>query len=417
MSRHRSKQSDPILTPFSGKWRQTNSSGTVWNSWAPAAGGDGSWYDVDTQEMTDQVNPGYFRAMRENKVLPFAPMSSTKVSTIRTPGFSDLRVKSATSAKMVEVAISGHFTVDHAALPDPGFPAVNDDLALQEAYDRAQHDAWDALTFVAEFRSTLELFHGARERYMRLYTTFADKVFSKTRQLKGVAASVAISEIWLEMRYAWRPLLYDLQDINRALERLASGVETPLQRAYGTRSSERSVSAVGSGAFRGPLGSGLTAGFIPVYARVSSATTVAHASVGLKVKATAVYSADPLVTAWELVPFSFIMDWFVSIGAALSAFSPFAGGNLLYSGVALSQTSEVTETYSLQVATPSWVLVSGSSVPSIRTVKTEHYQRYAKQPTPTVGIDINLDMFKLLDLLALILTFNQKTLRKIFRHI
>lgn len=417
MSRHRSKLHDPVLTPYSGQWRQTNSSGTIWNAWADAAGGVGSWTDQDSQEMTDQVNPGYFRASREGGVMAFAPMNSTKVSRVRTPGASNLRVKSASSAKKVEVNISGHFTVTHSVQPDPGFPTVDDRIPLQEAYSRAQHDGWDALTFVAEFQSTLELFHGARSRYEKLYTTFADKVFSKTRRLRGHEASQAISSIWLEMRYAWRPLLFDLQDIHEALERLANGVETPLQRAYGVKEDSSSLSQFGSGAFTGPLGSGLAAGFLPTYSRVSMASTSAHASVGLKVKASAVYSADPLVTMWELIPFSFIMDWFVSIGAALSAFSPFAGGNLQYSGIGLTRVSTVTESFSLQVATPTWVYDFGSTTPSVLTTTTEIYQRYEKQPTPVIGLDINLDMFKLLDLLALILAFNQKTLRKILRHI
>lgn len=39
---------------------------------------------------------------------------------------------------------------------------------------------------------------------------------------------------------------------------------------------------------------------------------------------------NPLTIAWELVPFSFVLDWFVNVGDFLSSFTDFAGVELLH---------------------------------------------------------------------------------------
>jgi len=53
-------------------------------------------------------------------------------------------------------------------------------------------------------------------------------------------------------------------------------------------------------------------------------------------------SLDPLLTAWEVIPYSFVIDWFFNIGSNIQAYSPFASGDLLWSGVAEIKSSEVT---------------------------------------------------------------------------
>jgi hypothetical protein len=415
MQRFREQLMDPIDFVTKLRWRQTNTAGQ-WGSWNANAVGGGTFQGY--KKMWDSTNPGFFKAEREGDLKPVAPMSMEQLDWSISMGGSNLVVKRDSTGILMEIDLQGYYR-NNAIRPVPVPPSADTEVLLQEALSRAQTDAWDALTFVAEFRSTLETVVGFRERTDRLYDRFASKVSSRMRGRKAADRAKVISDVWLELRYAWRPMLYDMQDIGEALKRLSEGVEDPLQRAYASQKLDALPTVVTNTSQDivvpgwGQVG---LSGFRVDAVLSTAASTSAHAAVGVQVTTRDVTLVDPLITAWELVPFSFVLDWFVTIGSILSAFSPFATGQLRYSTISTRTETVSTSNYTLR-PNLGWTLVSGGSSTSVRLERKIAYNRAIEDPQPTLAFQVNLDVLKIFDLVALWSSRNQTHLRRILRHI
>lgn len=414
MSRTRSLTHEPIAMPSSLRIRSRNVGG-AWLQWSNVARAPYHSLVNGSKSMTDRKTPGFFRAVREGGLIPTSPMSAQNRVLVASPAGGSLTVREGAAEHQVECVGQLRGT---AALPaPPTLPEIPWEPAMQQALARAQMDAWDALTFLAEFRSTLETIIGFRQRADRLYDRLAQSVNARSRAKKGLDRAQIASEVWLELRYAWRPMLYDMQDIMEAIQRLQAGITDPLHRAYGTAESEvQRVDTVVGGNFQVP-GYGGVLGWSMFAVRQTRKVSVRrshHAAVGVQVTTRDITAMDPLVTAWELVPFSFILDWFVTIGDILAAFSPFATGQLRYATIA-PQLEVITEHSHLLIPSASATYVAGETAP-FTTLWTETFKsRRDESPKPTLAVDVNLDAFKIFDLIALWFGFNQKHLRRILR--
>lgn len=118
----------------------------------------------------------------------------------------------------------------------------------------------------------------------------------------------AASDAWLELQYGWKPLLKDIYEgmvfIDHNLRRPAVKTFRVRQYAGGKKSSIVHI----------PWPQNIAR--LPVKA-VSSSSIVAR----LKEADVARLSGllDPASVAWELLPYSFVIDWFIPIGNYLSA--------------------------------------------------------------------------------------------------
>jgi len=99
--------------------------------------------------------------------------------------------------------------------------------------------------------------------------------------------------------------------------------------------------------------------------------------------------ADLPSTAWELIPFSFVADWFLSIGNFIGAISPKSGVRYLneYESVRIKRT--VTRTVvAFRYGINGWVAQSAPSGAHVRILET--YDRVPKVSSP--GITFELDI-------------------------
>jgi hypothetical protein len=114
---------------------------------------------------------------------------------------------------------------------------------------------------------------------------------------------------------------------------------------------------------------------------------------------------DPLVTAWELIPFSFIVDWFVNVNDNLAAFSPFATGEFAYGSLTTNEIwTTVTDVYCEK-----YPLLPSDGNDSL-IIGDRHYQmvhvhrrkdRVASSPTLRFSVEVNLDPSKIVDLVSI----------------
>lgn len=116
-----------------------------------------------------------------------------------------------------------------------------------------------------------------------------------------------ISGRWLEMQYGWLPLVSQSYEAGKALA-AATGPRVLRFRA--------SV-ATKHGSYDGSTGPG---DFTYIVNVSFSRRLIAELYEDLSLQRS-LGLVDPLTIAWEVVPYSFVVDWFVPIGTYLSAFS------------------------------------------------------------------------------------------------
>lgn len=130
------------------------------------------------------------------------------------------------------------------------------------------------------------------------------------------------AETWLEYTYGWKPLLQDVYSSAKAAAYYTTQHSAPVRsaksRANGTQS--KNVTAVNSGSPTEWL----------KYYREITRKDFCEIGVNFSIMEPPSFADsfglnNPAAIAWELVPFSFVADWFIPIGTALESLSAYNG--------------------------------------------------------------------------------------------
>lgn len=165
---------------------------------------------------------------------------------------------------------------------------------------------------------------------------YAKKVGGKLRPSGRGAASD-----WLEMQYGWKPLL---QDIHGAYEQAREGFESQghiitakrvLKQKYQTERDRENPNIEGY--------FDTTFEEVELLTKVSLSYYVSNS--GLRA-ASKVGLTNPAVIAWELVPFSFLLDWLVPVGNWISALG--AADGLTFKGGTMTRTGRTRQNVTLE---------------------------------------------------------------------
>jgi len=119
-------------------------------------------------------------------------------------------------------------------------------------------------------------------------------------------SSKDVSSFWLEMRYGWEPLISDVYEISKVMET----VNNRPRHFKATVTGRYTTSWVQSGYLNGywtASGRGEYSRRITAYAEELISVS---RSLGLQ---------DPASMAWEILPWSFVVDWFIPVGTYLQA--------------------------------------------------------------------------------------------------
>ncbi len=184
---------------------------------------------------------------------------------------------------------------------------ANDDLALlTRLREKCAGSTFNAGVFLGEGHQTLRLIGDTAYKLARAFRKVKKgDLASASRILTGKSHDPVTGKVannWLELQYGWLPLLSDCHD--GALF-LAHHLNTPLTVKVRARFQKK----------RGPTDVGYP------YPNFSSSLTTGQIIAYLKEKNVAQLSGltNPASIAWELVPFSFVVDWFLPIGQYLDA--------------------------------------------------------------------------------------------------
>jgi len=133
--------------------------------------------------------------------------------------------------------------------------------------------------------------------------------------------SKALAENWLELQYGWKPLLADIDGVLKSLTAINSGdfVQRVTSSGKGRSYVEVKKSSVND--------SGLT----DAVRNITISDT--QCKFGLRYRLASPLRSflsqtgftNPINLAWEILPFSFVVDWFLPIGPYLESFHAFEG--------------------------------------------------------------------------------------------
>jgi hypothetical protein len=146
---------------------------------------------------------------------------------------------------------------------------------------------------------------------------------------------------WLELQYGWKPLLSDIYGATEALTRrpqdhwLVTGKGSAKEKLEQTALYNNSPTVL-SHAQKVEL-KGMQGCFVRIDAAPANELLQSFTSLGL---------TNPLLIAWELVPFSFVVDWGFKVGDYLSSLDAMLGYDGAHTYVSVSKLvrAEITAT-------------------------------------------------------------------------
>jgi hypothetical protein len=280
--------------------------------------------------------PGWKSFRAANGYLPTQPMSETKVFVqaadavpVYLPWSTSYRIEMLSPDYMNVVAYTGMVGASGWITYSSGERIALEYEAKQKCLAKARDLKVHLPVLLGEGRQTVSMLAQTARTLGRAYRNFRRGRFKQAARELGIPTpSKTASNHWLAYQYGWMPLLSDAAGAYRLL---TQGLVDPTR---GPRFSVKAKASMGKSGTQTYVGIGSPWGGNSTY-KLENKTT-AHAGLLLEVtlQAQGLQSVglgryDPLTTAWELTPFSFVFDWFVDIGGFLESLSALEGYTVL----------------------------------------------------------------------------------------
>lgn len=366
-------------------------------------------YDLQTSNsqngfMHDVVTPGFKKLVAQGHIVnnPMVRVYQTYSSTVgrfrwedHSTAFNAVRWN--IHEFVIPDASPGLSTFNYEELMAWSVDESNRDVAVAAAWADIDISEYAALASLGELPETLNWLKDVYVRCHRILRMFL------ARRIRMRLRAKDLSDWWLELRYAVRPLFFEAEQIQNLL--LA---ERPPERLTARGYNQGSIpdSAVNYSDIS--FTPNVAATFhIPISGTISSQTNyragvLYHIADDINFMAHALGLNRPLSAVWELTPFSFIMDWFFNIGEIIASWTVPCSFTPLSSWV----TEEIVVTVNAESAAPiaGWVQSNGwsgftESTRASATSKAVLKRRIISPDRPILpSLSINLDAAKLLDL-------------------
>jgi len=144
-------------------------------------------------------------------------------------------------------------------------------------------------------------------------------------------ATKAFANNWLAYHFGWEQLVKDMHHAKDTLDEIPRPQRVVSKASHSSRVHQ-------------------DVNFPNGYTADTTTTTKVRLSADVSVSNPDIYRMNklgllnPAGTAWELIPWSFLVDWFVNIGDCINSFTDFAGLNVSERWTTILQTRSYTET-------------------------------------------------------------------------
>lgn len=254
--------------------------------------------------------PGYHKRRRAGELLPYTPWEQ-----IKSDGFWE--------SHLHRYDPSGYqYHTDHDwSHPTSLVPWRYDVASLREqarnldfspAITQAAANIYasghDSLTFLAELHKVVAMFKHAHKSLVNLLT-------KPPRRRRGAVDTIAtfeemVERHWLEYRYGWRILYFDMVDIAHALADL-DDIRKRFSERAGSKLSNYTTT---TNSYANPAAYNFTV------AQYEDSLISIRGTVTADISPPK-FRFNPVLTGWELIRFSFIIDWFIGVGSWLESVS------------------------------------------------------------------------------------------------
>lgn len=433
-TRSQVKSSDPIDWAVNGSTRSNDCTGSLPMTEWPAFGSPGTHVEYsESMTMQDEVTPNWSRRRNQGHIIQ-NPMN--KVTVVEHNPLVDFEVWYAYAywdcdprrwITAADTQYGGNIQSLHWLVPygadlvmDDALPAKPvfetqsyEDLAVNRAWSNVSLNEADMLVTIAEGQKSIY-------SLVAIFTRFV-KILRNLKRLQGKKLLLELSgkelaDRYMELRYALRPLVYDYNNIVKALSKQVQDVNSRLTfRGFeddiieSTEATDplytwQDTTDTNGRWVKGGTKSTLSSASIDVRAGVlAELETVSRLPVwGLTM---------PVEAALELLPFSFIVGWFFNTAETIAAWTPNFGLKALSSWsvctTTVVQTAELTDSWAFVEPPASTVrkplghafgLEDGCRISRTTVTKT----RVPNPQRATMPIaNLRMDVLKLADLLII----------------
>lgn len=355
----------------------------------------------EVKTIEDVVTPGFHTLLKCGRFLPLNPVDIITTTETRVPG----------SGTVYETFTGGCWKKEYSGpkwLSQPNglaLPAVDESIVnsvVTASVAGVREAIWDALTFIGEFEQTVDLF---RTQHRRL-NDFTDWLIRKTknvarkRKLRNRRDLLRLfAELWLEYSFGWVPLMMDLENALEAFTRKVNGME--LLEGKSSQSVSLDDSEV------------LTTN------NASNTVTTTNILTGNRIYRGHAYgtaeggrqriSFDPLTSTWELMPWSFVIDYFLDVGSWLQAYSPFSGAKVLGSMCSIKDVYTMEQEVGI-----TYFNTQTGSFSGVKTiVEVKHYTRFPAEPGALPSWNPRLTPKRIVNLVALVIQGKRRSMAKL----
>lgn len=273
----------------------------------------------DVVTFTGQKTPNY-KLVRKNRLLRPLPAKGTRIKISSNPRLTHTVV---TRNPLIYPypRVTTRLVVPMVSMDNlVSFDAETDRKARAQVLGNIRSGSCSVPTMIAEAGKTAQMVFKTATSLARCYRSLrhgdpvaaaralgltSQKSFNKKfLQDYGRDASQAAANGWLTLNYGWKPLLMDIHNSAKALADIQYKDYSRLFFASGYSSSQS------SGTVRAPLGASSrrvqshSVKYGMCYTMADGEPPVEQI-LGL---------VNPLEVAWEVIPFSFVVDWFFPIG-------------------------------------------------------------------------------------------------------
>jgi hypothetical protein len=189
---------------------------------------------------------------------------------------------------------------------------TNDDLVLiGKLREKVAGSDFNAGVFLGEGHEALNMIRNAATRIYWGYRAAKHGDFRSARRYlvngsdRSKLGRKSVANNWLELQYGWLPLLKDAES---GAQFLAHHFSSPLAKEYRVRHVRKDGTLTTSSQINTEYKNTQVINSGQIIARLTEKDVISL--VGL---------TDPLSVAWELLPYSFVIDWFIPIGNFLAA--------------------------------------------------------------------------------------------------
>lgn len=198
------------------------------------------------------------------------------------------------------------------------------DYSLQKAFAKTRDVGWELGVFLGEFTETVRLLRAPLASFKKLYENW---VYSEGKATMGrlLRGSRDTTNLWLEMRFGLRPLIADIQNIIELIanfeKRNKLGLRRKRARYVSTNKTLEKIPCQITGGNQG-------LSFVCERTTETSSASISNVYYGLKILDRSLRDMvgmeldDIPSIAWELLRFSFVVDWFLSVGNWIRSLTP-----------------------------------------------------------------------------------------------